>query len=82
MNNKNYFEAISSDDAEYWKEEIKIEIDSIMKCKTWNLTDLPHGAKYIGCKWNFKRKINPNGSIDKKKSRFLAKIYLDILIRC
>jgi len=30
----NYFEAISSSDAKYWKEAIKIEIDSIKKNNT------------------------------------------------
>ena len=46
----NYFEAISSSDAEYWIEAIKIEIDSIMKSKTRILTYLPPSGKSIGCK--------------------------------
>ena len=69
----NYFESISSFDAKFWKEAIKVEIDSIMKNNTWILTDLPPGAKPIGCKWIFKRKFNPDGSIDKYKSRLVAK---------
>ncbi|XP_059284843.1 protein transport protein SEC24 C-like [Lycium ferocissimum] len=46
----NYFEAISSSDAKFWKEAIKMEIDYIMKNNTWVLIDLPPGAKPIGSK--------------------------------
>ena len=60
-----YFEAISSSDALLWKEAIKTEFNSILKNQTWELVDLPSGAKLIGYKWIFKRKYFPNGSIEK-----------------
>ena len=63
-----YFEAMSSLDALLWKEAIKIEFDSILKNKTWELVDLPLGAKPIGYKWIFKRKYFPDGSIEKYKA--------------
>ena len=44
-----------------------------MKTKTWILTDLPSAAKPIGCKWIFKKKLNPDESIDKYKARLVAK---------
>jgi hypothetical protein len=44
-----------------------------MKNHTWTLVDLPPGAKTIGCKWIFKRKFHPDGSIDKYKARLVAK---------
>ena len=68
-----YFEAISSHDALLWKEAIKIELDSILKNKTWELVDLASGAKPIGYKWIFKRKYFPDGSIEKYKARLVAK---------
>ena len=68
-----YFEAISSPDALLWKEAIKIELDSILKNKTWELVDLPSGEKPIGYKWIFKRKYFPDGSIEKYKARLVAK---------
>ena len=68
-----YFEAISSPDALLWKDAIKIELDSILKNKTWELVDLPSGAKPIGYKWIFKRKYFPDGSIEKYKVRLVAK---------
>ena len=68
-----YSEAISSSDSSFWNAAINTEIDSIIKNKTWILVDLPPGAKTIGCKWIFKRKYNPDGSIDKYKARLVAK---------
>ena len=40
---------------------------------TWELVDLPHGAKTIGCKWIFKRKLKQDGSIEKYKDCLVAK---------
>ena len=66
-------EAFASPEASFWKEAVKSEFDSISNCNTWVLVDLPHGAKAIGCKWIFKRKYNPDGSIEKYKARLVAK---------
>ena len=68
-----YFEAISSSNALLWKEAIKTELESILKNQTWELVDLPSGAKPIRYKWIFKRKHLPYGSIEKYKARLLAK---------
>ncbi|GJX25762.1 zinc finger, CCHC-type containing protein [Tanacetum coccineum] len=38
---------------------------------TWELTDLPHGCKALGCKWILKRKMKVDGSIDKYKARLV-----------
>jgi len=38
---------------------------TIKKNNTWTLVDLPKGENPIECKWIFKRKYNPDGSIDK-----------------
>ena len=40
---------------------------------TWELVDLPHGAKTIGYKWIFKRKLKQDGSIKKYKACLVAK---------
>ena len=70
-----YKEAISSPDAPFWKEAINNELESILSNHTWELVDLPPGAKPIGCKWIFKRKLKPDGSLDKFKARLVAKGY-------
>ncbi|KAJ9684091.1 hypothetical protein PVL29_016537 [Vitis rotundifolia] len=70
---RSYKEAITSPDAPFWKEAINSEIESIMYNHTWELVDLPPGAKTIGCKWIFKRKLKQDGSIEKYKARLVAK---------
>lgn len=37
------------------------EITSIVKNGTWELTELPSGAKKIGVKWAYKTKLNEHG---------------------
>ena len=43
---------------------------------TWELVDLPPGAKTIGCKWIFKRKLKQDGSIEKYKTCLVAKDFI------
>lgn len=69
----NYEEA---KDEEVWRDACQDEIASIVKNKTWDLTDLPKGAKAIGLKWVFKVKRNSDGSINKYKARLVAKGYV------
>ncbi|KAL0373734.1 UNVERIFIED_CONTAM: Retrovirus-related Pol polyprotein from transposon TNT 1-94 [Sesamum radiatum] len=69
---KSYTEAITSIDSSFWKEAIKNELDSIMENHTWELADLPTGSKPIKCKWVFRRKIRPDGSLDKFKARLVV----------
>ena len=40
--------------------------------QTWDLVDLPMGSKPIRCKWIFKRKTKPNGSIERYKARLVV----------
>ena len=54
-------------------EAINSEIESIMHNHTWEIVALPPGAKTISCKLIFKRKLKPNGSIEKCKAHFVAK---------
>ena len=58
-----------------WKEVVRNEMDSTLSNVTWELTELPYCCKPAGCKWVFKRKLRPNGTIDKYKARLTAKSY-------
>ena len=46
---------------------------SLISNRTWKLVDFPSGCKTIGCKWVLRKKLKPNGSIDKFKARLVAK---------
>jgi len=66
---------MASSDALYWKEAINSDMESIMQNQTWVLVNLPPGSKPIGCKWIFKKKLKVNNTIDKYKTRLVAKGY-------
>ena len=66
-------EVLSSYDSGFWKEAINDEMDSIIYNNTWKLVDLPPGCKTIGCKWVLRRKLKPDGFIEKFKARLVAK---------
>ena len=53
---KTFKEAVSTQEASFWKEAINSEIESIMHNHIWKLVDLPLGNKPLGCKWIFKKK--------------------------
>ena len=46
-----------------------------MKNQTWELTELDENKSHIGCKWLVKSKFQSDGSIDKFKTRLVAKGY-------
>ncbi|KAK1612436.1 hypothetical protein QYE76_036109 [Lolium multiflorum] len=64
------------EDADYWKEAVRSEMDSILANGTWEVTDRPYGCKPVGCKWVFKKKLRPDGTIEKYKARLVAKARL------
>jgi hypothetical protein len=68
-------EAYASPDAHDWKEVVRSEMDSILSNGTWELSELPFGCKQIRCKWVYKKKLRPDGTIDKYKAWLVAKGY-------
>ena len=57
---------------------MKDEIDSMARNKVWELVDLPPQRKFIGNKWIFKIKHRADGSIDKFKTRLVAKGFTQV----
>ena len=51
------------------------EIDALHRQFRWSLVPLPPGKQAIGCKWVFRIKSNPNGSVSRYKARLVAKGY-------
>lgn len=60
---------------EKWRITMDAEMRSIGKNETWDLIELPKGAKRIGVKWVYKTKLNEFGEVDKHKPRLVAKGY-------
>ena len=42
-------------------------MDSIMSNGTWEVVERPYRCKPVGCKWVFKKKLRPDGTIEKYK---------------
>jgi hypothetical protein len=51
---KTIAEAYSSPDADYWKEAVRSDMDSIMSSGTWEVVER---RKPVGCKWVLKRSL-------------------------
>ena len=46
---------------------------ALQRNNTWSLVPLPASRQAIGCKWVYKTKENPDGIVQKYKSRLVAK---------
>ena len=70
-----YNEAMAGKDKEHWLKAIQEEFNNLNSHGTWEVMDyhkMPDGAKPIGCKWVFKVKLNPDGSVERYKARLVA----------
>jgi hypothetical protein len=41
----------------------------------WEVVEHPYGCKTIGSKWVFKKKLRPDGTIERYKARLVIKGY-------
>jgi len=56
---------MKSNDHLKWKEAMDNEMKNIERNKSYVLKKTEHGKKAIGCKWVFKLKLKPDGTVDK-----------------
>ncbi|KAE8686060.1 hypothetical protein F3Y22_tig00111086pilonHSYRG00004 [Hibiscus syriacus] len=63
---------------EHWKQAACDEYDALLRNNTWILTTLPDDRSVVGCKWLFKVKHNPDGSVQRYKARLVAKGFSQI----
>jgi len=52
---------------------MQLEYVALVKNQTWSLVDPPSRVHIISCKWIFKNKYNPNGSLQRRKARLVAR---------
>jgi histone deacetylase 1/2 len=70
-----YKEPINFDDVDKLQIAIIDEYQSLMDNGTWILCDLPSTKILVKCKWVYKLKLKPNGTIDRYKVHLVAKGY-------
>lgn len=58
-----------------WLEAMQAEYDALMRNVTWPLVELPANHQAIGCRWVFRVKENPDGTVNKYKAHLVAKGY-------
>lgn len=68
-----YYEAVNGKNSHHWKEAMNQELQSLEENGTWELATLPKGTKAIPCKWVYRIKSHPDGSVDKYKARLVIK---------
>jgi histone deacetylase 1/2 len=56
-----------------WKPAMDEEYDALIKNNTWHLVPSTRGQNVIDCKWVYKVKRKANGTVDRYKSRLVAK---------
>lgn len=56
-----------------WKTNMMDEFTALTNNNTWEIVPLPQGKTAVGCKWLFRLKQNPDGSINRHKARLVAK---------
>ncbi|KAL0370630.1 UNVERIFIED_CONTAM: Retrovirus-related Pol polyprotein from transposon RE1 [Sesamum angustifolium] len=61
-----------------WVSAMHVEIQALENNKTWDIMPLPKDKRAIGCRWIYKLKIRPDGTIDRHKARLVAKGYNQI----
>lgn len=61
-----------------WRDAMGVEFDSLEGTSTWEICSLPPDKTSIGCKWVFKIKYLPDGSVERYKARLVAKGYTQI----
>ncbi|XP_016185136.1 uncharacterized protein LOC107626746 [Arachis ipaensis] len=71
----NYEEAVAHP---CWREVIQSELEALKKNQTWQITIFSHGKRAIGCKWVFRIKFLPDGTIKKYKARLVDKDFTQI----
>ena len=64
-------EALSSEDAELWKQAINDEMTSLLANHMWTLEHPPPGISPIPVKWVFKIKRDSADNVERYKARLL-----------
>ena len=65
----NFNSAVQS---EKWVKAMNEELGALERNNTWKLTTLPANKRAIGCKWLFKTKFHPDGTVEREKARLVV----------
>ena len=66
-------EVMERPDKSKWLESMSAEMSNHLENRTWDIIELPRNAKVVGSKWVLHLKRLADGSIERHKSRVVAK---------
>ena len=58
-----------------WDESVDKKLDAMEDTNTWSVSALPPGKKAVGCRWIHSLKFNADSTLERRKSRLVAKGY-------
>ncbi|KAJ0431334.1 putative RNA-directed DNA polymerase [Helianthus annuus] len=67
---ENYEEASQKSE---WVEAMREEMNALLRNQTWELTPKPSDVTPVSCKWTYKLKQRPDGSVERYKARLVAR---------
>ncbi|KAJ9683081.1 hypothetical protein PVL29_018886 [Vitis rotundifolia] len=62
-----------------WVLAMEKEFSTLQRNNTWHLVPLPSNSNIIGCKWVYKLKYKPDGTVDRYKARLVAQGFTQTL---
>ncbi len=66
-------QAMASPERDYWKGAMDVEMEGLINNNVWEQVPRPEGTLVVGTKMIFKRKVGPNGEVEKYKCRLVAR---------
>ncbi|CAI7898768.1 unnamed protein product [Closterium sp. NIES-54] len=70
-----YQGAMSLAEAAEWECVLQEEYDSLIANDVYDLVPMPPGAYPVGSRWDFKKKLGPNGEVERYKARLVGQGY-------
>jgi len=67
-----YNDAIARPDAKFWKRAMAEELEEFVRKELFTEVGKPKDRHVVGCKWIFKRKLGPDGQVERYKACLVA----------
>ena len=67
-----YNDAMACPDANLWRKSMAEELEEFVRKELFTEVGKPKDRRVVGCKWIFKRKLGPDGHVERYKARLVA----------